>query len=177
MVGVGCTVIYEYCLPRKVYRGVPRRFCLDSGVEFEIRLRIRSFSLGPISPERRIASEKWKRKIQGDPSIVPGRFRSCQILPFEIHPFIDEPESSGGGKFEVSRSEIIGNRLTRRKDKNRGGEESLDIGRYWLDRSRRLRRRDRCKPRRVAARYSSRYDVINFAFYRVGSTINYSRGT
>lgn len=81
------------------------------------------------------------------------------------------------GKFEVSRSEIIGNRLTRRKDKNRGGEESLDIGRYWLDRSRRLRRRDRCKPRRVAARYSSRYDVINFAFYRVGSTINYSRGT
>lgn len=82
-----------------------------------------------------------------------------------------------GGKFEVSRSEIIGNRLTRRKDKNHGGEESLDIGRYWLDRSRRLRRRDRCKPRRVAARYSSRYDVINFAFYRVGSTINYSRGT
>lgn len=106
MVGVGCTVIYEYCLPRKVYRGVPRRFCLDSGVEFEIRLRIRSFSLVPISPERRIASEKWKRKIQGDPSIVPGRFRSCQILPFEIHRFIDEPESSRGGNLKFREAKL-----------------------------------------------------------------------
>lgn len=28
MPGVGCRVIYEYCLPRKVYRAAPRRFYL-----------------------------------------------------------------------------------------------------------------------------------------------------
>lgn len=73
---------------------------------------------------------------------------AARYLSLLHHRFIDyEPELS-----EVSRSEIIDNRLTgkkkrKKKDKDRGGEERSrwDIGRYWLDRSRRLRRR--CKPR------------------------------
>lgn len=73
---------------------------------------------------------------------------AARYLSLLHHRFIDyEPELS-----EVSRCEIIGNRLTgkkkrKKKDKDRGGEERSrwDIGRYWLDRSRRLRRR--CKPR------------------------------
>ena len=73
---------------------------------------------------------------------------AARYLSLLHYRFIDyEPELS-----EVSRSEIIDNRLTgkkkrKKKDKDRGGEERSrwDIGRYWLDRSRRLRRR--CKPR------------------------------
>lgn len=86
-----------------------------------------------------------------------------------------EPELS-----EVSRSEIIDNRLTEKKKKEkrkikivaeRRGVVGIsgDIG--WTDRG------DCADAVNLAARYSSRYDVINFAFYRVGSTINYSRGT
>lgn len=101
---------------------------------------------------------------------------AARYLSLLHHRFIDyEPELS-----EVSRSEIIGNRLTEKKKKEkrkikivaeRRGVVGIsgDIG--WTDRG------DCADAVNLAARYSSRYDVINFAFYRVGSTINYSRGT
>ena len=53
---MGCRVIYEYCLPRKVYRAAPRRFYLASAPEdFETRTPtfFHNILVVPISGSRR----------------------------------------------------------------------------------------------------------------------------